>query len=249
MRYWGNNIEIDGSYYDTPMGKSFLPTPAEMAQLQATGNYFQFEGNVEIFEVTVQDMLREIEKNPVGRILLSKIASSGRTLRIIPLTGKEEFSHNVRLQSIPRGQFNGTGWESVIWYEPWSNIPNLGGPSGTSPYQILVHELQHSVRHLWGKVYTDTNPLKDTTKKITFPNAEEFFSVMIENLYLSFAGQPQRMMKEYYPPVPIGSSTDWEFYRQYHTVIDAWCNDFPDMAGQLVGIGGTWNPIWISRRH
>jgi hypothetical protein len=247
MRYWGNCIEIDGSYYDTPMGKSFLPTAAEMAQLQATGNYFQFEGNVEIFEVTIQNMLREIEKNPVGRILLSKIELSGRTVRIIPLTGKEEFSHKVRLQSIPRGRFNGSGWESVIWYEPWSNVPNLRGPGGTSPYQILVHELQHSVRHIWGKVYVDRNPLKDATNKVTFPNAEELFSVMIEDLYLSSSGQPQRMVKEYDPPVLMGSSTDREFYRQYQKEIDVWCNDFPDMAGQLKSIGGSWNPIRLRR--
>jgi hypothetical protein len=247
MRFWGNNIEIDGSFYTTAMGQSFMPTATEMATLKASRSYFQFEGDVETFEKTVQDMLRSIESNRVGQILISKINRAGRTVRIIPLTGKEEFWEHKRLQAIPVGRFEKTGWESVIWFEPWSNVPNLGGPSGTSPYQILVHELQHSVRHLWGKVYVDRTPLKDATNRVTFPNAEELFSVMIEDLYLSSAGQPQRMVKEYDPPVLMGGWTDREFYRQYQTQIDVWCKDFPDMAGQLEGIAGVWNPIRIRR--
>src|SRR5690242_551819 len=113
MRYWGQNIEIDGSYYNTQMGKSLLPTAAEMAQLQATGNYYQYEGNVDIYESGVQNMLRDIEKNEVGQILLWKINRAPKKVKIIPLLGKEEAKGSNFCANLV-GNFSTSGNDCVI---------------------------------------------------------------------------------------------------------------------------------------
>jgi len=244
MRYWGKNIEIDGSFYGR--AGNLLPTAAEMAQLKATGNYYQFEGNVELFEETVQNMLREIEKDPVGQILISKINRSSKTVRIIPLTGKEQFQLKRNYCANLVGNFSKSGNDSVIWYEPWSKIPNLMNPAGNSPFQVLVHELQHSVRQLWGKWY-QTGPLVSVSNAAAFPNAEELFSVMIENMYLSSAKQPQRMLGAYMQNVPLGNRSDKDFYKQYGNEIEVWCRDFPDMTALLERVHGIWNPISVRR--
>src|SRR5437588_10274476 len=90
MRYWGKQIEIDGSYYNTVHGKLMGPTPAQLADLKASGNTYQFEGNVAVFEETVQNMIRDIDRNPVGHVLIDGIDRCSCTVRIIPLTWKEQ---------------------------------------------------------------------------------------------------------------------------------------------------------------
>jgi len=246
MRYWGQNIEIDGSYYNTPMGKSLLPTPAEMAMLRATGNFYQNEGDVEVYEVTIQNMLREIEKNPVGEILISKINRAPKKLRIIPLLGKEEMK-GQNFCANPVGSYNRSGGnDCVIWYEPWSRMLGLFTGTGTSPYQILVHELQHAVRQLWGK-WNPTAPLVTITGAAPFPNAEELYSVTIENMYLSAAKEPQRMVGAYSQNVPLGNRTDRDYYKQYGNELEVWCKDLPDMTILLERLYGIWNPIGVRR--
>jgi hypothetical protein len=245
MRYWGQNIEIDGNYYNTAMGKSFLPTSAEMAQLKATGNYYQYEGNVDVYETGVQNMLREIEKNEVGQVLLWKINQAPKKVKIIPLLGKEE-SRGSNFCANSVGLYNRSGNDCVIWYEPWSRMPNLLSGSGNSPYQVLVHELQHAVRQVWGK-WNPTGPLATVTGAAAFPNAEELYSVTIENMYLSAAREPHRMLGAYVQNVPLGNRTDRDFYKQYGNELETWCRDMPDMTVQLERIYGYWNPIRVRR--
>lgn len=244
MRYWGKNIEIDGSFYKTEMGKKLLPTAAEMAQYKATGNLFQHEGDVEMYEVTVQNMMRDISSNQVGEILISAINSTPLKLRIIPLTNKEQINGKIPCAN-PVGKYNPKGNECVIWFEPWSRIINLF-TGGNSPYQVLVHELQHALRQMRGKFY-NSGPIGLFSNLPTFPNAEELFSVTLENMYLSAAGQPQRMLGSYNQGIPLGNRTDRDWYKQYGNELEIWCKDLPDMTVQLERIYGIWNPIRIRR--
>ena len=244
MRYWGKNIEIDGSFYKTEMGKKLLPTDLEMNQLRNSGNFFQLEGGVEIYEVIVQNTLREIEKNQVGSILLNAINSSSKKLRIIPLTGKEQFTGNPKTRRVPCnnpvGVYNTSGNDTVIWFEPWSRMINLSGSLDNTYYDVMVHELQHALRTLRGKWYQ-----AGTTG--AFPNAEELFSVMIQNIFMSAAGQPQRMLGAYDENVRLNNRTDRDFYKQYGNDIEIWCHELPDLTIQIERIYGLWNPIRVRR--
>ncbi|MEZ5426614.1 MAG: M91 family zinc metallopeptidase [Pyrinomonadaceae bacterium] len=239
MRYWGKNIEIDGSFYQTEMGKKLLPTAAEKAQWKAMGSYFQYEGNVEFYEVTVQNMMREIAGNKVGQILIRAINQSAQKLRIIPLTSKEQAFQKKIPCANPVGGYNPKGNACVIWYEPWSRIPNLIF-GGNSPYQVLVHELQHAVRQMRGKWY-------NTGAVGGFPNSEELFSVLIENMYLSAAGQPERMVGAYDQGIPLGNRSDKDFLKQYFNEISVWCDQMKDLTVQLELIHSIWNPIRVRR--
>src|SRR5262249_36207828 len=124
MRYWGQKIEIDGSFYNTAMGKNLGPTPTELAQLKKDGSWVQYEGNAEAFEVVVQNIVRDIDNNPVGNIILHALERNARTVRTIPLTWKEQ----TLLKRIPCnnsvGKPKDKAFDSVIWFEPWSRMPN-----------------------------------------------------------------------------------------------------------------------------
>ena len=246
MRYWGQNIEIDGTFYNTAAGQQLIPNAAEMAQLKATGNFYQYEGNADTYEETVQIMMRDIAGNQVGKILILAINNSSSKLRIIPLTSKEQFLLG-RIPCANRvGNYAAKGNECVIWFEPWSRLLNLYTGTGNSPYQVLVHELQHALRQMRGKYY-GTGPLGAFPNPAAFPNAEELFSVTIENIYLSSIGQPQRMLGAYNQGTPLGSRTDVDFYNQYRKELEVSCRDLPDVTGQLEGIRGIWNPIRVRR--
>ena len=242
MRYWGKNIEIDGSFYKTEMGKSLLPTPAEMDALKKANNFFQLEGDSEVYEVTVQNMMRDIESNQIGKLLIMGLDNSPRKLRIIPLTSKEQSLLKKGPCAIPVGGFNPKGSECVIWFEPWSRMPSLLGGGGGSPYQVLVHELQHALRQMRGKWY-NSGPAAVGV----FPNAEELFSVTIENMYLSAARQPQYMLGAYDANVPLGNRTDKDFYSQYSRELNAWCDDLPDVSSKMNKIPGIWNPLRVRK--
>lgn len=242
MRYWGKNIEIDGSFYDTAFGKTMLPNAAEMAQLVAAGNFFKYEGNAAFYEETIQNMLREIDSDPVGKILIDGLHRAGKVVRIIPLTWKEQAILNRKPCANPVGKISPQGNACVIWYEPWSRMLSLFTGAGTSPYQVLVHELHHALRQVRGK-WNNLPPSMFSG----FPHPEELFSVTLENMYLSSARQPHRMLGSYREGHMLGARTDVDWYKQYGNDLEYWCKDLPDMTLQLERIYGIWNPIRVRR--
>jgi hypothetical protein len=244
MRYWGENIEIDGTFYNTDAGKQLIPNAAEMAQLQATGNFYMYEGNAETYEETVQNMMRDIEANQVGKILMLAINQTSSKLRIIPLTSKEQFQLGRIPCARPIPTADRKGTECVIWFEPWSRMLNQLTGVGNSPYQVLVHELHHALRQMRGKWHSAAR-LGAFSNPVAFPNAEELFSVTIENIFLSSMGQPHRMLGSYNQGAPLGNRTDINFYNEYRKEFEVWCGDLPDVKGQLERVYGIWNPIRV----
>lgn len=239
MRYWGKNIEIDASFYGTAHGKSMLPTPAEKANLKAAGSYLQHDGDAGVFEETVQTMMRGIDSNAIGKILIEAINGSPRVLRIIPLTVKEQSLLNRTPCARGVGTPNTKGNDSVIWFEPWTRAMSMLS-GGNSPYQVLVHELHHSLRLMRGKWYA-------APPTGGFPNPEELYSVLIENMFLSSAGTPQAMLGAYNQNIPLGNRSAASFYKQYGNEIDVWCAENRDLTVQFERIHGIWNPISVRR--
>lgn len=78
-----------------------------------------------------------------------------------------------------------------------------------------------------------------------FPNAEELFSVMVENMYLSSAGPPQRMLGAYNQGIPLGNRSDASFYKQYGNEIEVWCIQLKDLTYQFERLSGFWNPTGV----
>lgn len=240
MRYWGKNIQIDATFYTTEHGQSLIPTTRERQQMVATGNPFAYEGNVQIYEATIQNMMRQIAGNPVGGLLIDAINRSDATLRIIPLTSKEQSPRLKRIPCANRvGAFSPEGNDCVIWFEPWSRLANITG-GGNSPQQVLVHELQHALRQMRGR-YHPTGPVGG------FPNAEELFSVTIENMYLSAEKQPQKMVGAYNQNIPLNGRGDRDWYKQYGNELEVWCKQVPDLTVQFETMSSFWNPISVRR--
>jgi hypothetical protein len=77
---------------------------------------------------------------------------------------------------------SGVGRSSRLFYTPGNwNSPGLRWTPGASPDALLAHELFHAYRNLHGT--RNTQPTGDQYQSI-----EEFFAVLVGNLYISAAG-------------------------------------------------------------
>jgi hypothetical protein len=253
MRYWGPNIEIDGSYYKTALAKSRGLLPGE--------------DNIELFETTVQDVLRTIEtKSTVGKTIVQAINRSPRRLRIIPLTIAERYgptsrgtwpvptkeaaaspkNFSVCYIGMPCYVGSGGGSDIVLNYEPytWNGYDTLLGhdPGGDQqPDDVLLHELVHCLRMMRGQFYkyTVAGPFQDS---------EELFAVMIRNMYVAQMGRVNSLQAKYGPLVFETMKGSWfktvtDFYHDHERVIEQLCLEMPDICNRFGAMVGFWNPF------
>jgi hypothetical protein len=253
VRYWGKNIEIDGSYYATAMAKSRGLQPGE--------------DNIALFETTVQDLLRTIEtKSTVGKTIILAINRAPRTLRIIPLTIAERYgptsrgawpvatndaaaspkNFNVCYVGMPCYTGAGGGSDIVLNYEPytWNGYDTLIGqdPGGDQqPDDVLLHELVHCLRMMRGQLYkyTVVGPFQDS---------EELLAVMIRNMYVAQMGRVNSLQARYGAPVFQTMTGSWfktvtDFYHDYGAIIEQFCREMPDVCDPFASMVGFWNPF------
>ncbi|MGH6929812.1 MAG: hypothetical protein ACREEV_15955, partial [Dongiaceae bacterium] len=230
MRYWGPNIEIDGRYYKTDMAKSRGLWPGE--------------DNIELYETTVQDVLRTIEtKSTVGKTVIHAIGRSPKKLRIIPLTITERYgptsrgtwprpmndtaaspkNFNVCYVGMPCYTGSGGGSDIILYYEPysWNGYDTMIGHDpgqDQQPDDVLLHELVHCLRMMRGQFakYTVAGPFRDS---------EELFAVMIRNMYVAQMGRVKSLQAQYGPPVFQAMKGSWfnsvaDFYHDHEKVIE-----------------------------
>lgn len=255
MRYWGKNIEIDGSYYKTDLAKSRGLWPGE--------------DNIERFETTVQDLMRTIEtKSTVGRTIIHAVNRSPRKLRIIPLTIAERYGPTSRA-SWPTAVKNaaasphkamicyvgmpcyigiGGGSDIVLNYEPysWDGIDTMLGQdpnSDAQPDDVLLHELVHCLRMMRGQLhkYMVAGPFQDS---------EELLAVMIRNMYVAQTGRVNSLQAKYGAPVFERMTGSWfntvtDFYHDYEQAIEKFCLEMPDVCNPFGTMAGFWNPFRV----
>jgi hypothetical protein len=157
------NIEIDGA-------------DASFVQLDSSRN------EVENYQNSVLAQLRRIAETNSGRLVLNSIQSfAGLQIKIVPTNVSTE-SAAVRLGNL-----------LVVGYRAIS-VGNFGfvqanGP-GTAHDEILFHELIHCLRHF--RTWADVNSYRFLRMGNGFENIEEFYAVLISNLYSSETRRPLR---------------------------------------------------------
>jgi Effector protein len=253
MRYWGPNIEIDGSYYKTAMAKSKGLWPGE--------------DNIERYETTVQDLLRTLEtKSTVGKTIIQAISRSPKKLRIIPLTITERYgptsrgtwptpvkdaaaspkSFQVCYVGLPCYTGSGGGSDIILNFEPysWNGFDTMIGHDpgqDQEPDDVLLHELVHCLRMMRGQFakYTIAGP---------FVDSEELLAVMIRNMYVAQVGRVKSLQAQYGPLVFQAMKGSWfntvaDFYHDHEKVIEQFVREMPDICNSFGAMVGFWNPF------
>jgi hypothetical protein len=155
------------------------------------------------YEQAVCNMLRKVEGNPVGRMVLGLI-NKQTTVWIIPKSDAElkaDFSaqtwplnYDIQPGSVARGVGSG---DTVILFDP-----KLGDDT-------LLHELVHAYRYSHKKFNPICIDIVNRYGNLDCGSSEEFLAHQMENIYMSQANRP--LTTDYYPP-DNGTATKDEIY-------------------------------------
>jgi Effector protein len=178
-----------------------------------------------------------IKKRQTAILLLAAINDGcpGKTLTIVPhrkqdgdartffnsenrATAKGEDYFDARYGRIVKGQ--GTGTSAVIEYDPWqymnSNCFQELSPFRNDPLHqfqaddVLFHEMVHALRIMLGLLLHRS---LNSSVKVTFASVEEFFAVMLTDIYVSECGGGLEGMRADHSP-------------EFHSIQDS--KDFPE---------------------
>jgi hypothetical protein len=250
MRFWGQNIQIDGTKiherFEDPLASLYPPGEGppkfvdhETSNPQA-GKY----------ESDTQDVIRQIARAPVGTTLIPIInALTNRKLIIRPVNQKAidvtgAAGDNPQAARNPR-----SGSDVTIWYDPgtWNSADaKIGVDPGShyKPDDVLFHEMVHALRMMRG--------MWDPSAIVNWDNREELFAVMLTNIYLSannrnrdLRGDHQRMFHTLRKSLlqPAETQSAQSFYLENSTYIDSISRVMPDLCTPLSRISCSWNPL------
>lgn len=140
-------------------------------------------------------------------------------------------------------RITGTGWgsDTIINFSPSTFAPGSGAPigPGTSPDEILLHEMVHGLRQMRGRMVREpitSNPGMD--------NYEEFVAILISNIFRSECGIPS-MRADHHGFAPLtGPTTDPAIfkstYQQWLSYIDV---EQPSLCQHLRQARVAFNPL------
>jgi hypothetical protein len=148
-------------------------------------------------------------------------------------------------------QGSGRGSDSRIAFTPsrfstyCSKKSSVGKAAGAQPDDILLHEIVHAMRQMRGK--SDLAPLGHG-----FDTEEEFYAILLTNIYASEAGRQQDLRANHhgFDPIDASQDTDAEFlpaadkhdYR--YRLVDKMVHQEPKLVAELRAVkDAAFNPI------
>jgi Effector protein len=184
MRYWGPNILIDGAKKRSSLDNQPLTT------------FDNAPAAAESYEERTQGRLREVAANPAGKILLDAFTGLSRNVTLRPLTEEAAQSFGAQAEAdSPLNAQHGGGSASTIWYDSMyfsaAAMKKRDPGHHWRPDDILFHECVHAMRQILGVWHAAPMP--------EWKNQEEFYAVMMTNIYLSRAGREADMRGDYSP--------------------------------------------------
>ena len=246
-RYWGQKILIYGDYVQTSEKGITIK------------NLDQEE-----WERKTQDVFRRIEGSQVGRVLLRLINNGHRMLAVRPLAASLlGETRSVASNPVHAGEkgaqvkpgdpqlADGLGSGATIWFDPdtWSGAAKSAADPANHmrPDDVLFHECVHVYRYMRGKA---------VDKRIDFfENREEFYAVLLTNIYVADLKRPQDLRGSHRLPFDaLGyqqqfaapQTSEKLFYFQFTSEIDELCTTMPELTNPLCGLP-TWNPLRVRR--
>ena len=258
MRFWGPNILIDGTLMrtnvtDLPFRNGPPPKTANPADAIDANVIPNNPDAAAQYEFQTQEILRTIEGNPVGKILLDAFTGERHSVTIRPMTVEVGLAISAQAeQEDDTGAQNGAGSEVTIWYD--KKFLNAITPSAHDPDHhvgrddALFHECVHAMRMIRG-----------VWKPIAMPswgNREELYAVALTNIYLAREGRSRDMRGDHANILHLlDESLRWgasekthdregeAFFRTYRTEFNEFRNDTSNIYFPIARLPLGWNPL------
>ena len=228
MRY---GILIDGSYRNEK--KKIQLKPAE----------------IDDYNFQVEKAFKEIVKRKTGQIIVEGIHSSGWPIVVMPYLGKDCNNLTNAYPEMHRGLVNvliGFTPDQPCDSDPKSKEFKAGG----TPAESLFHELVHAFRYVTEKGSKRKGPLNPylPTALKNYPEydiVEDFFAVLIANIFASETGRPLRANHDDLEALPSHLSTNESFLavEEYARLVRQFCVDHTSVSQQFRDVPSAFNPI------
>ena len=125
---------------------------------------------------------------------------------------------------------SGAGSDSRILFDPigWGNC----APTFTAPEVVIVHELFHAMRHVFGALRN--TPMRD------FKTVEELYSIFVQNMYATEKGLPLRADK-----LPYSHKLDHSMAGNpaFHAPMRDLFDMMPSIGNALARVNISYNPF------
>lgn len=191
---------------------------------------------------------------------------------LVPVRDRQgNFIQDPVTGAVPLAPLMGTGGGTgaVIGFTP--RMFTHQEVAGAAPDEALAHELVHTYRQLSGHI-TDTRTGLDYSVWVmvnghpvqmwlgNYPNLEEFFAVLVANIYISARHRGEKLRTRYYCTIedgklrwrqaadsaargPNGRNASEEFLLEYYGRITQLYNEETGFAHALAQVDATFNPF------
>jgi hypothetical protein len=190
----------------------------------------------------------EILKRKTGQIIVEGIHSEGWAVVVQPY-----WRDDCNNKTVGRSQMvSGNGPNVVIGFLP--DAPCFVDPiskdfkTGGSPAENLFHELVHAFRLVTEKASDLKGPSNVPGSSLKYPEydtEEDFFAILITNIFSSETGRPLRAGHDANEALPPNLSTNVGFLtvEAYARLVKKFISDHPSVGEQLRSVPSTFNPI------
>lgn len=204
------------------------------------------------YDFQVEKLFLEILKRNTGQIIAEGIFASGRSVCVQPYSNKP----GARLCNPQTwgDDHDLDGFGAWVLFSPDASChldpATKDFKPGGSPSEILFHELVHAFRIVTRKASNRVGPSlpyvpKELIKYPTYDSEEEFFAVLITNIFSSETGRPLRKDHESVELLPSQLSTNKGFLaiEPYAQLVRKFCIEHPAVSVRIYGVPSAFNPI------
>jgi hypothetical protein len=163
---------------------------------------------------------------------------AGATLKDTTALGP---SGNLPAPGAPRTVGTGAGSDTIVRFSPGTFAPGTGAPTGpgTSPDEILLHEMIHGLRMMSGRFVREP-----VTSNPGMENYEEFVAILISNIYRSESGMPTLRADHIgYLPLSGPTTNSAVFKSTYERYLGHLDVEQPRLCSNLRQANVTFNPL------
>lgn len=185
------------------------------------GNFIEIDGtgfdSPDFFETTILNLLKEVSRKRVGLLVLYEVKNSGHILKIRPAKSLMD-SQTFALTKIEKSVRRAVSGNAILRFLPGNYDSKSKKFINIEPFfapdDVLIHELFHTARAMQGLSYFEiTND--------SYDDLEEFFAVMVSNVFLSETGRNHRLRAGHVPSLIVKlGMTSKDFWMKYdHRII------------------------------
>jgi hypothetical protein len=190
----------------------------------------------------------EILKRKTGRIIVEAIASEGWAVVVMPY-----WHDDCNSTTVARGEMvRGNGPNVLVGFLPDApcvvDAKTKAFKPGGSPAETLFHELVHAFRFVTEKASKRRGPSNVPGSSLKYPEydtEEDFFAILITNIFSSETGRPLRAGHDGNEALPPNLSTNQGFLavEGYARLVRQFGSDHPSVSAQLWNVPSAFNPI------